>query len=58
MNFIKSRNRSSLTDETRSSCISLKGMKYIPDVKFMSAAEISLITHIKSSHRAFCRTDT
>ena len=37
MNFIKSRNRSSLTDETSSSCISLKVTKYKPDVKSLSA---------------------
>ena len=37
MNFIKSRNRSSLTDETSSSCISLKVTKYKLDVKPLSA---------------------
>lgn len=36
MNFIKSRNRSRLTDETSSSCISLKVTKYKPDVKSLS----------------------
>ena len=36
MNFIMSRNRSSLTDETSSSCISLKVTKYKPDVKSLS----------------------
>ena len=36
MNFIKSRNRSSLTDKTSSSCISLKVTKYKPDVKSLS----------------------
>ena len=38
MNFIKSRNMSSLTDETSSSCISLKATKYKPDVKSLLAA--------------------
>ena len=37
MNYIKSRNRSSLTDETSSLCISLKVTKYKPDVKSLSA---------------------
>jgi len=37
MNFIKSRNRSSLIDETSSSCISLKVTKYKPNVKSLSA---------------------
>ena len=37
MNCIKSRNRSSLTDETSSSYISLKVTKYKPDVKSLSA---------------------
>ena len=37
MNFIKSRNRSSMTDETISSCISLKVTKYESDVKSLSA---------------------
>ena len=37
MNFIKSRNRSSLTDETISLCISLKVTKYKPVVKSLSA---------------------
>ena len=37
MNFIKSRNRSSLTDETSSSCISLKVTRYKPNVKSLSA---------------------
>ena len=46
MNFIKSRNGSSLTDETSSSCMSLKVTKYKPDLKSLSgnaAAEVSLI---------------
>ena len=38
MNFIKSRDRSNLTDETSSSCISLKVTKYKPVVKSLSAA--------------------
>ena len=38
MNLIKSRSRSSLTDETSSSCISLKVTNYRPDVKSLSAA--------------------
>ena len=42
MIFIKSRNRRTLTDATRSSCISLKVTKYKPDVKSLSA-EVSLI---------------
>jgi len=37
MNFVKSRNRSSLTDETSSSCISLKVTKYKTNVKSLSA---------------------
>ena len=37
MNFIKSRNRNSLTDETGSSCMSLKVTKYKPDVTSLSA---------------------
>ena len=37
MNVIKSRNRSSLTDETSSSCISLEVTTYKPNVKSLSA---------------------
>ena len=37
MNFIKSCNRSSRTDEISSLCISLKVTKYKPDVKSLSA---------------------
>ena len=37
MNFLKSRNRSSLTDEISSSCISLRVTKYKPNVKSLSA---------------------
>ena len=37
MNFIKSHNWSNLTDETNSSCISLKVTKYKLDVKSLSA---------------------
>ena len=37
MNFIKSRNRSNLTDEPNSSCISVKVTKYKPDVKSLTA---------------------
>ena len=36
MNLIKSRNSSRLTDETSSSCMSLKVTKYNPDVKYLS----------------------
>jgi len=37
VNFVKSRNRSSLTDETSSACISLKVTKYKPDIKSLSS---------------------
>ena len=37
MNLIKSRNKSKLTYETNSSCLSLKVTKYKPDVKSLSA---------------------
>ncbi|XP_014768374.1 protein FAM200A-like [Octopus bimaculoides] len=37
MNFVKSCNRSNLTDETSSTCISLKVMKYKPDTKSLSS---------------------
>ena len=37
MNFVKSRNRSSLTDETSSACISLKVTKYKPDIHYLSS---------------------
>ena len=37
MNFVKSRNRSSMTDETSSACISLKVTKYKPDIKSLSS---------------------
>ena len=37
INSIKSRNNSSLIDESSSSCISLKVTKYKPDVKLLSA---------------------
>jgi len=37
MNFLKSRNRSSLTDEISSLCISLRVTKYKPNVKSLSA---------------------
>lgn len=37
MNFVKSRNRSSLTDETSSACISLKVTKYKPDINYLSS---------------------
>ena len=37
VNYIKSRNDSSLTVETSSSCIPLKVTKYKPDVKYLLA---------------------
>ena len=36
MNFVKSRNRSSMTDETSAACISLNVTKYKSDVKSLS----------------------
>ena len=37
MNFVKSSNRSSLTDESSSACISLKVTKYKPDIDHLSS---------------------
>ena len=45
MNLIKSRNRSRLTDETSSSCISLKVTKCNPDVE-----SLSKVTQQQKSH--------
>ena len=39
INFIKSRKRSSLTDETSSSCISLKVTKYQPGVNLSAVMQ-------------------
>jgi hypothetical protein len=36
-NFVKSAVRSRLTDETHSACIALKTIKYMPDIKQLSA---------------------
>ena len=61
MNFIKSYNRSSLSDETNTSCISSKVTKYKPDVKFLSAVMQPQKSHCSRSKaqeiKAFCRTD-
>ncbi|XP_029647241.1 uncharacterized protein LOC115221224 [Octopus sinensis] len=37
INFVKSSNRSNLMDETSSACISLKVMKYKPNIKSLSS---------------------
>ena len=51
INFINSRKRSSLTDETSSSCVSLKVTKYQTGVGSVindaAAAEVLLLTHMK-----------
>ena len=59
MNFIKSRNRSSLTDKTSSSYISLKVTKYKPDVKSLSAVMQQQKSHYSKRKvmKAFRRTD-
>ena len=54
--LIKSLSGSSLTDESTSSCISLKVTKYKPNVESLSsnaATEVSLITHMKWSQNLF-----
>ena len=60
MNFIQSRDKRSLTDETSSSCISLKVTKYKPSVKSLSAVMQQQKSHWYSTRKAikaFCRTD-
>jgi len=51
MNFIKSSNRSSLTDETSSSCISLKVTNYKPNVKSLSAVMQQQTSHWYSTRK-------